>query len=102
VIPTPTLDRIARDGLRYTNFHSASLCSPTRAALITGRTVPITLPWDETFDIGSDTGTPIEDSDYQVPFNFTGKLNRITVDLGASSVTPEALRTFQAQAAKRD
>ena len=37
VIPTPTLDRIANDGLRYTNFHSTSLCSPTRAALITGR-----------------------------------------------------------------
>jgi arylsulfatase A-like enzyme len=37
VIPTPALDRIARSGLRYTNFHSTSLCSPTRAALITGR-----------------------------------------------------------------
>jgi arylsulfatase A-like enzyme len=37
VIPTPTMDRIARDGLRYTNFHSTSLCSPTRAAIITGR-----------------------------------------------------------------
>src|SRR5262244_28940 len=37
VIPTPSLDRIARDGLRYTNFHSTALCSPTRAALITGR-----------------------------------------------------------------
>ncbi len=37
VIPTPAMDRIARDGLRYTNFHSTSLCSPTRAALITGR-----------------------------------------------------------------
>jgi len=37
VIPTPTLDRIAASGLRYTNFHSTSLCSPTRAALITGR-----------------------------------------------------------------
>src|SRR5664279_596298 len=36
VIPTPALDRIAADGLRYTNFHSTSLCSPTRAALITG------------------------------------------------------------------
>ena len=32
VIPTPAMDRIARDGLRYTNFHSTSLCSPTRAA----------------------------------------------------------------------
>jgi arylsulfatase len=37
VIPTPTMDRIANDGLRYTNFHTTSLCSPTRAALITGR-----------------------------------------------------------------
>ena len=37
VIPTPAMDRIAQDGLRYTNFHSTSLCSPTRAALITGR-----------------------------------------------------------------
>jgi arylsulfatase A-like enzyme len=37
VIPTPALDRIAAAGLRYTNFHSTSLCSPTRAAIITGR-----------------------------------------------------------------
>jgi arylsulfatase len=37
VIPTPALDRIAANGLRYTNFNSTSLCSPTRAALITGR-----------------------------------------------------------------
>ena len=28
IIPTPALDRIARDGLRYTNFHSTALCSP--------------------------------------------------------------------------
>ena len=37
VIPTPALDRVARAGLRYTQFHSTALCSPTRAALITGR-----------------------------------------------------------------
>ncbi len=37
VIPTPSMDRIAQAGLRYTDFHSTSLCSPTRAALITGR-----------------------------------------------------------------
>jgi arylsulfatase A-like enzyme len=37
VIPTPALDRIAKSGLRYTQMHSTSLCSPTRAALITGR-----------------------------------------------------------------
>src|SRR5215469_8830988 len=37
VIPTPALDRIAKSGLRYTNFNSTALCAPTRAALITGR-----------------------------------------------------------------
>ena len=37
VIPTPALDRVAKAGLRYTQFHSTSLCSPSRAALLTGR-----------------------------------------------------------------
>jgi arylsulfatase A-like enzyme len=37
VIPTPALERVAQMGLRYTQFHSTALCSPTRAALITGR-----------------------------------------------------------------
>jgi len=37
VVPTPTLDQIAANGLRYTNFNSTALCSPTRAAIITGR-----------------------------------------------------------------
>ncbi len=37
VIPTPTMDRIAKAGLRFNNLHSTALCSPTRAALITGR-----------------------------------------------------------------
>jgi arylsulfatase A-like enzyme len=37
VIPTPAMDRVAKMGLRYTQFHSTALCSPTRAALITGR-----------------------------------------------------------------
>ena len=37
VIPTPTMDSLAKSGLRYTQFHSTALCSPSRAALITGR-----------------------------------------------------------------
>ena len=37
VIPTPTMDRIAKEGLRYNRTFSTALCSPTRAALITGR-----------------------------------------------------------------
>jgi len=36
-IKTPNIDRIAHEGLRYTNFHTTALCAPTRAALLTGR-----------------------------------------------------------------
>jgi arylsulfatase A-like enzyme len=36
-VPTPNLDRLAKIGLRYTRFHTTALCSPTRAALLTGR-----------------------------------------------------------------
>lgn len=36
-VPTPALDRVVADGLKYTRFHTTALCSPTRAALLTGR-----------------------------------------------------------------
>ncbi len=36
-IPSPTLDKLAAEGLKYNRFHTTALCSPTRAALITGR-----------------------------------------------------------------
>ncbi len=52
------------------------------------RTLPLILQWDETFDIGSDTGTPVDDNDYQVPFKFTGKLNRLTLKLDRPKLSP--------------
>ncbi|MBB6095812.1 arylsulfatase [Povalibacter uvarum] len=36
-VPSPTIDRLAAEGLRYNRFHTTALCSPTRAALLTGR-----------------------------------------------------------------
>ena len=36
-IPTPAMDALADEGLRYTRFHTTAICSPTRAALLTGR-----------------------------------------------------------------
>ncbi|WP_112662007.1 arylsulfatase [Microvirga flavescens] len=53
------------------------------------RTIPLILQWDESLDIGSDTGTPVDDKDYQVPFKFTGTLNKVTIDLNRPKLTPE-------------
>src|SRR3990170_1433680 len=36
-VNTPTLDRLSGEGIRYNNFHTTALCSPTRMALLTGR-----------------------------------------------------------------
>ena len=63
------------------------------------RTVPLTLPWDETFDIGSDTGTPVDDKDYQVPFKFTGKINKLTVSVEPPKLTPEDIEKLRSAAA---
>src|SRR5262245_38467616 len=65
------------------------------------RTQPLIWAWDETFDIGLDTGTPVDDADYQVPFAFTGKLGKITIDLGESSVSPEAIKLMMEKLAKK-
>ena len=53
------------------------------------RTLPLIMQWDETFDIGSDTGTPVDDKDYQCPFAFTGKLLKLTLTLDRPKLTPE-------------
>mgnify|MGYP003445755986 FL=1 len=45
-------------------------------------TLPFALEASETFDIGSDTGTGINDLDYVSPFPFTGKLEKLTLRLG--------------------
>jgi arylsulfatase len=66
------------------------------------RTIPIALTLDETFDVGLDTGTPVDDRDYQVPFAFTGRLVKLTVTPGASNVTPQALEDLQRLLAARD
>ena len=42
---------------------------------------------DETFDVGIDLRTPVDDKDYQVPFRFTGKLNNLTIRLGPGQLT---------------
>ncbi len=58
-------------------------------------TLPLILQWDETFDIGSDTGTPVDDKDYQCPFAFTGKLNKLTLKLDRPKLSPADIKRLE-------
>jgi arylsulfatase A-like enzyme len=52
------------------------------------KSLPIGIGWVETFNVGVDTGTPVDDQAYQVPFRFTGKIDKLTMKLGPEDLTP--------------
>jgi arylsulfatase len=58
-------------------------------------TLPLILQWDESMDFGSDTGTPVDDQDYQCPFNFTGKFNKITIKVDRPQLSPEDVKKLE-------
>jgi arylsulfatase len=59
-------------------------------------TIPFIMAVDETFDVGMDTRTGVEDHDYQVPFRFTGKLVKLTFKLGPEQLTEADRKTMHA------
>jgi arylsulfatase len=65
--------------------------------------MPLIMEWCENFDIGADTGTPVDDHDYKVPFRFTGKLNKLTLSIERPKLTPEEEKKLtETQAMARD
>ncbi|MEX2207337.1 MAG: arylsulfatase [Myxococcota bacterium] len=60
------------------------------------RTLPMILQWDESFDIGSDTLTGVNDADYQPPFAFTGRLNKLTIKIDRPQLSPEDIKKLEA------
>jgi arylsulfatase len=59
------------------------------------KTLPMILQWDESFDIGSDTLTGVNDADYKPPFTFTGKLNKLTVKVARPQLSPEDIKKLE-------
>jgi arylsulfatase len=59
------------------------------------RTLPMILQWDESFDIGSDTLTGVNDADYQPPFAFTGKLNKLTLKIDRPQLSPVDIKKLE-------
>jgi arylsulfatase A-like enzyme len=63
-------------------------------------TIPFILQFDESLDVGSDTLTGVNDADYQPPFKFTGKINKITLTIDRPKLSPEDIKKLEA--AERD
>jgi arylsulfatase len=57
------------------------------ATLKIPRTVPFTMPLDESFDVGVDTRTGVNDADYRPPFRFTGTIDKLTFKIGPTQFT---------------
>ncbi len=60
------------------------------------QSIPLILQWDESFDVGIDTGTPVDDQDYQVPFRFTGKLDKLTIAIDRPKLSPADIAKLKA------
>ena len=54
------------------------------------------LQWDESFDVGSDTLTGVNDADYQPPFTFTGTLNKLTLTVDRPQLSEADIKSLQA------
>jgi arylsulfatase len=59
-------------------------------------TIPLIFQWDESFDIGSDTLTGVNDADYQPPFALTAKLNKLTIKVDRPQLSPEDIKKLEA------
>jgi len=62
-------------------------------------TLPMILQWDESFDIGSDTLTGVNDADYKPPFPLTAKLNKLTIRVDRPKLTEEDIKKLEASQA---
>ena len=60
------------------------------------RTLPMILQWDESFDIGSDTLTGVNDADYKPPFPLTAKLNKLTIKVDRPQLSPADAKKLEA------
>jgi arylsulfatase len=59
------------------------------------KTIPIILQWDESFDIGSDTLTGVNDEDYLPPYPLTAQLNKLTIKIDRPQLSPEEIKKLE-------
>jgi len=59
------------------------------------KTLPMILQWDESFDVGSDTLTGVNDTDYKPPFPLTAKLNKLTIKVDRPKLSPADIKKLE-------
>ena len=59
------------------------------------KTLPMILQWDESFDIGSDTLTGVNDADYQPPFALTAKLDKLTIKIDRPQLSEDDIKKLE-------
>ena len=60
------------------------------------KTLPMILQWDESFDIGSDTLTGVNDADYQPPFPLTAELDKLTIKIDRPKLSAADIKKLEA------
>jgi arylsulfatase A-like enzyme len=87
-----SISGIARGGIGVLNVDGKDVGSQTLE-----RTIPFLLQWDETFDVGSDTGTGVDDHDYQVPFAFTGKIVKLNIKIDRPKLSEADIKLLETE-----
>ena len=59
------------------------------------KTLPMILQWDESFDIGSDTLTGVNDADYKPPFPLTATLDKLTIEIDRPQLSPADVKKLK-------
>jgi len=72
------------------------------ATQVMKQTLPMILQWDESFDVGSDSLTGVNDADYRPPFAFTGKLDKLTINIDRPQLSPDDIAKLKAAMQTKD
>jgi arylsulfatase len=90
-----TLEYNDMSGLGHSGVGTLSVDGKVVQTITMPHTLPIILQWDESFDIGSDTLTGVNDADYLPPFPLTARLNSLTIEVDRPQLTPADIQMLQ-------
>ena len=77
-------------------------CYSATLDLTMPKTMPMILQWDESFDIGSDTLTGVNDEDYKPPFKLTAKLNKLTIKVDRPQLSEKDIKELEKKMREKD